>query len=134
MAAGYAALCPTVPVAVVSKLSPPRSHSGAAEGGGPLMGTSSIEFGDKHVVDARGGDVPRPEINGVAEVAGDMDVAGTIHRHPIGGIAAGAAQRGRPIVTARSVGVRRAWCCSENEGRRRVGKIGFDSIQFRPCD
>ena len=67
------------------------------------MGTSSIEFGDKRVVAAGGADVPRPEINGVAEVAGDMDVAGTIHRHLAAIVSAGAAKGGGPLMGASSV-------------------------------
>ena len=62
------------------------------------MGTSSVELGDKRVVAAGGADVPRPEINGVAEVAGDMDVAGTIHRHHEAIVSDGAAKRDRPII------------------------------------
>ncbi|MDG2024327.1 MAG: hypothetical protein P8J75_07695, partial [Actinomycetota bacterium] len=75
--------------------------AGAAVGGGPLMGTSSVEFGDKHVhAVVVGGDVPGPEINCDCEDAGDIDVAGTIHRHPkaeIGGDA-GAAEGGGPLM------------------------------------
>ena len=72
--------------------------AGAAEGGGPLMSTSSVAFGDKHVIVARGGDVARPEIHCVLEGASGVHVAGTIHRHPTAVVLAGAAERDRPII------------------------------------
>ena len=73
--------------------------SGSAEGGGPLMGARRVEFGDKHISVAVGGNVPCPEINCVVEVAGDMDVAGTIDCHPIAGIGSGAAEGGGPLMS-----------------------------------
>ena len=73
--------------------------AGVAEGGGPLMGTSRVEFGNEHVpVVVVGTDIPGPEINCAGEAAGDIDVAGTIHRHPLAVIVAGAAERDRPII------------------------------------
>ena len=75
----------------------------ASEGGGPLMGTRRIEFRNKNVGAACGGDVVGPEINCVTEVAGDMDVAGTIYRHPFGVIAAGAAEGGGPLMDPRRI-------------------------------
>ena len=62
------------------------------------MSTSSVEFGDKHIADAGRSDVPGPEINCAGEDAGDMDVAGTIHRHPIANVGAGAAEGGGPLM------------------------------------
>ena len=76
---------------------------GAAEGGGPLMDARRVEFGDKPVRLAVGGDVPGPEINGVSEVAGDVDVAGTIHGHPIADVGSGSAEGGGPLMGARRV-------------------------------
>ena len=77
--------------------------AGAAEGGGPLMSTSSVEFGDKPVVAAGGGDVSGPKVHRAVEDAGDMDVAGTIHRHPIANVLAGAAEGGGPLMSTSSV-------------------------------
>ena len=62
------------------------------------MGTSSVEFGDKRIVVAGRSDVAGPEINCASEAAGDMDVAGTIHRHPVAIVGIGAAERDRPII------------------------------------
>ena len=62
------------------------------------MGASSVAFGNEHVVAACGRDIARPEINCPLEVAGDVHVAGTIHRHPTGVIVAGATERDRPII------------------------------------
>ena len=67
------------------------------------MGTSSIEFGDVRIVAARGGNVPRPEINCALEDAGGVHVAGTIHRHPIGVIAASTTEGGGPLMSTSSI-------------------------------
>ena len=72
--------------------------AGAAEGGGPLMGASSVAFGNEHVVAAGGGDVAGPEVNCACEDAGGVHVAGTIHRHPVAIVGSSAAERDRPII------------------------------------
>ena len=70
--------------------------AGAAQGGGPLMDPRGVEFGDKHIDVACGGDVAGPKINCPAESSSGVHVAGTIHRHPpVGTVATGAAEGGR---------------------------------------
>ena len=72
--------------------------AGAAEGGGPLVNTSSVVFRNIHVFVAGGGDITAAEINCACEAAGGVHVAGTIHRHPIAVIASRATERDRPII------------------------------------
>ena len=67
------------------------------------MVTSSVEFGDKHVGAARGGNVPRPEINCAVEDAGGVHVAGTIHRHPTAVLGAGTTEGGGPLMSTSSI-------------------------------
>ena len=66
------------------------------------MGTSRVEFGDKHITvaptDTRGGDITRPKVHCVGEVSADMDVAGTIQRHPPADLGASAAEGGGPLM------------------------------------
>ncbi len=75
----------------------------ATQGGGPLMGTRRIQFGDKPIRAARGSDVAGPKVHRPGEDSGDMDVAGTIHRHPIATRGAGASPGGGPLMGTRRV-------------------------------
>ena len=77
--------------------------AGASEGGGPLMDPRGVEFGDKHIGVARGGDVAGTKINCPIEVSGDMDVAGTVHRHPKAKGDTGASEGGGPLMGTRRI-------------------------------
>ena len=83
-----------------------KGDTGASEGGGPLMDPRGVEFGDKHIEVACGGDVAGPKINCPAESSSGVHVAGTIHRHPpVGTVGIGAAEGGRtPIRITTSTG------------------------------
>ena len=67
------------------------------------MGPRGVEFGDKHVIGTRGGDVARPKVHRPGEPSGDVDVAGTINRHPVATVGAGAAEGGGPLMSPRGV-------------------------------
>ncbi len=72
------------------------------------MDTSGVEFGDKHIAAARGGDITGPKVHRPGEVSSGVDVAGTIHRHIPAGVGTGAPERGRtPIAVAASSGIPR---------------------------
>ena len=73
------------------------------------MGPRRVEFGDKHIRAAGdGGDVAGPKVHRPGELSGGVHVAGTIHRHRLRTVVAGAAEGGRtPVAVAASSGIPR---------------------------